>query len=136
MPRWGLLLEMPTCAVRDAGVCGLSADRGPPSRGAQEDKGRRSEHTRHHDPGGPGCVFPPFNQDSCVSQASLENDRSASQYLLVPGLETSGSCPAGKTGRDPWISVLGREKVTHSWKFPRQVSVLTRVPEKVVAGGL
>ncbi|XP_047695840.1 uncharacterized protein LOC125155098 [Prionailurus viverrinus] len=78
-----------------------TTDCGPPSRGAQEDKGRRSEHTRPHDPGGPGCVFPPLNQDSCVSQASLENDRLASQYRLVPGLETSGSCPAGKTGRDP-----------------------------------
>ncbi|XP_053065004.1 uncharacterized protein LOC106988398 isoform X2 [Acinonyx jubatus] len=33
-------------------------------------------------------------------------------------------------GVTPWISVLGREKVTHRWKFPRQVSVLTRVPEK------
>lgn len=58
---------------------------------------------------------------------------SALPYRLVQELETSGSCWPGRPACDPWISVLSG-KVTHGWKFPRSLLVLTRVPEREVVG--
>ena len=135
MPRWGLLLEMPTCAVRDDGVCGLQTAV-LPAAGLRR---TRVEGLSTHGITTPGVLavspLPVTKTPVCPRPLWKMTARPLSTAWSRVWKHLGPARPE-RRGVTPWISVLGRKKVTHRWKFPRQVSVLTRVPEKVVARGL